>query len=98
MLPHANQRSSPRSLVVCPISLSFQFGEAHGVLRDISAGGIFFYSNFRPPLQMNINFSLRLKGKHITGTGEVVRVEESAPGAAIGVALKTSSYNESPAE
>lgn len=37
---------------------------------------------------MNIQFSLQLKDKHINGRGEVVRVEQSAPGAAIGIAVK----------
>lgn len=98
VLPYANRRSTPRSFVVCPISLSFHSGTAHGILRDISAGGIFFYSDFTPPLQMSITFSLRLKDKQITGVGEVVRVEQSTPGAAIGVAVKISSYDESPVE
>ena len=98
MLPHPNRRSSKRSSIVCPISLTFQSGTAYGVLRDISAGGIFFYSNFRPPLEMNINFSLQLKNKQITGTGEVVRVEESVPGAAIGVAVKILDRHESEVE
>lgn len=83
-----NQRSSPRRLIVCPISISSDSGTAHGILRDISEGGIFFYSSFRPSLGMNIQFSLQLKDKHINGRGEVVRVEQSAPGAAIGIAIK----------
>jgi len=98
VLPHPNRRSSKRSSIVCPISLTFKSGTAYGVLRDISAGGIFFYSNFRPTLEMNINFSVRLKNKQITGTGEVVRVEGGEPGAAIGVAVKILSSDESPVE
>ena len=47
---------------------------------------------------MNISFSVRLKDKQITGTGEVVRVEEGAPGAAIGVAVKILNSDESPVE
>lgn len=82
------QRSSPRTLAVCPISISFHSETAHGILRDIGAGGLFFYSNFRPTLGATIDFSLQMKGEHITGRGEVVRVEQSAPGAAIGVAVR----------
>lgn len=37
---------------------------------------------------MNIQFNLQLKDKNITGKGEVVRVEQSAPGAAIGIAVR----------
>src|SRR5215469_813490 len=87
---HTTQRSSKRSFIVCPISLSFESGAAHGILRDISQNGMFFYSNFKPPLQSSINFSLRLGKKHINGSGEVVRVEQSTPGAAIGVAVRIS--------
>jgi len=92
--PYSTQRSSPRALAVCPISVTFESCEAHGIVRDISAGGIYFYSSSKPPLHANISFSLRLKGKNITGTGEVVRVEQPAPGSAIGIAIKISSYNE----
>jgi hypothetical protein len=60
----------------------------------MSAEGIFFYLNSKPPLHTNINFSVRLEGKRITGIGEVVRVEQAAPGAAIGVAIKISSSNQ----
>lgn len=91
-IPYTTQRSSPRSFIVCPISLTFESGTTHGIVRDISEDGIFFYSNFKPPLQANIHFSLRLKGKNITGSGEVVRVEQNAPGAAIGIAVKISGY------
>lgn len=85
---YRNQRSSPRRLIVCPISFSSDAGAAHGILRDISEGGIYFYSNFKPSLGLNIEFSLQLKEKNMTGRGEVVRVEQSAPGAAIGIAVK----------
>ncbi|HKE31852.1 MAG TPA: PilZ domain-containing protein [Candidatus Angelobacter sp.] len=91
---YKTQRSSPRALAVCPISVTFESCEAHGIVRDISEGGIFFYSSSKPPLHASINFSLRLKDKNISGTGEVVRVEQPAPGSAIGVAIKISSYNE----
>jgi hypothetical protein len=91
----SNERSSPRSLLFCPISVTFPEGEAHGILRDISSGGIFFYSSLKPALQTSINFVLHLKDKKLRGKGEVVRVEQSVPGAAIGVAVKISGYDES---
>ena len=91
---HVTERSSVRSFMVCPISLTFESGTAHGILRDISQNGMFFYSNFRPSLESTINFSLRLGEKTISGSGEVVRVEQSAPGAAIGVAVRVSNYQD----
>ena len=94
MVPHpTKQRSSPRSLVLCPVSISFQHETANGILRDISAGGIFFYSNFHPPLDARIDFIVQLKDKKIRGTGKVVRVEQSMPGAAIGIALHFSTQD-----
>jgi hypothetical protein len=87
---HTNHRSSRRSFVVCPITIESESGRAHGIVRDISAGGIFFYSNFRPVLHTNVNFVVQLKGRIIRGKGEIVRVQESTPGAAIGIAIKIS--------
>lgn len=92
VLRHPNKRSSPRTMIVCPISVTFQSGVAHGIVRDISTGGIFFYLNSKPQLHSEVSFSVRIKGENISGTGEVIRIEESAPGAAIGIAIKISSY------
>jgi len=89
---HANQRSSPRSFIVCPISVTFESQVVHGIVRDISAGGIFLYLNSSPPLHSEIDFSLKLGNENVTGSGQVVRIEEAAPGAAIGVAVRISSY------
>lgn len=85
---YANQRSSPRSFVVCPISISTPSGTTHGIVRDISAGGLFFYSKFTPSLEMNIDFTLTLDNKNISGKGQVIRIEQGVPHAAVGVALK----------
>lgn len=85
--PYPNQRSSPRSFVVCPISIATPSGATHGVLRDISASGLFFYSTLKPSLKTNLEFTLTFNDKQISGTGQVVRIEEGVPGAAIGIAL-----------
>lgn len=95
--PNINQRSSPRKLMVCPISINSPSGIAHGILRDVSVGGIFFYSKFRPSLGMTLQFSFRVNDRNVTGTGEVLRIEENAPGAAIGVAMKITSREEAEA-
>jgi len=92
--PDTNQRASARSFVVCPISVSFESSVHHGIVRDISANGIFFYVNSKLPLYTNIDFTVQLKDKNITGSGQVVRLEEGVPGAAIGVALKISTSAE----
>lgn len=74
--------------MICPISISTPSGQTYGIVRDISASGIFFYSNFKPSLEMNLDFNLTLKEKQIAGSGQVVRIEEGSAGAAIGIALK----------
>ena len=79
---------------MCPISVSFESSVHHGIVRDISATGIFFYVNSKLPLHTNIDFTVQLKDKNITGSGQVVRLEEGVPGAAIGVALKISTSAE----
>jgi len=97
MVPqYANQRSEPRSLVVCPISVSFESRVIHGIVRDISAGGIFLYLNSTLPLHSMVRFRLRLKDENLSGAGEVIRIEERVPGAAIGVAIRISSYDDAP--
>ena len=93
VLRYVTPRYTPRTPMVCPISVSFQSCTIHGIVRDISAGGIFVYLNSRPPLHTNVDFSLRLQDENVTGSGKVIRIEESTPGAAIGVAIKIYSFN-----
>src|SRR5215471_18489115 len=87
---YTHRRSSPRALVLCPIAVTFQSSTIHGIVRDISEQGIFFYLNSKPALNSSISFTLRMPNKSITGTGEVIRVEQAAPGAAVGVAIRIS--------
>ena len=93
VLRYVTPRYTPRTPMVCPISVSFQSCTIHGIVRDISAGGVFVYLNCRPPLHTEVDFSLRLDDGNVTGSGEVIRIEESRPGAAIGVVIKISRYN-----
>jgi predicted amino acid-binding ACT domain protein len=93
LAPQANQRCSPRSLVIFPISITGNDGaETHaGIVRDISKDGIFFYSSYKPQPQETITFILHMSGNKIACTGQVLRVEQKAPGAAVGVAVKIQS-------
>ena len=88
-----NKRCNPRSLVIFPISITGADGrETHsGIVRDISKEGIFFYSNYKPQLQEIITFVLHMSDNKIYCTGQVLRVEQKAPGAAVGVAAKIQS-------
>ena len=86
-----NKRCNPRSLVIFPISITGADGrETHsGIVRDISKEGIFFYSNYKPQLQEIITFVLHMSDNNkISGTGQVLRIEQKVPGAAVGVAVK----------
>ena len=85
-----NKRCNPRSLVIFPISITGANGkETHsGIVRDISKEGIFFYSNYKPQLQEIITFVLHMSDNKISGTGQVLRIEQKVPGAAVGVAVK----------
>ena len=93
VLRYVTPRYTPRTSMVCSISVSFQSCTIHGIVRDISAGGIFVYLNSKLPLHTKVDFSLRLQDGNVTGSGEVIRIEESTPGAAIGVVIKISRYN-----
>jgi hypothetical protein len=90
---HLNKRCSPRSLVIFPISITGANGrETHsGIVRDISKDGIFFYSNYKPQPQEIITFVLHMSTNKISCTGQVLRIEQKAPGAAVGVAVKIQS-------
>ena len=97
LAPSINKRCNPRSLVIFPISITGADGrETHsGIVRDISKDGIFFYSNYKPQPQEIITFVLHMSDNKISGTGQVLRVEQKAPGAAVGVAAKIQSSSAS---
>jgi hypothetical protein len=93
LAPQVNTRLNPRSLVIFPISIIGVGGtETHsGIVRDISKDGLFFYSSYEPQPQEIITFVLHMSGNKISCTGQVIRVEQKAPGAAVGVAVKIQS-------
>lgn len=93
LAPQVNKRSTPRSLVIFPISITkTNGGETHsGIVRDISKEGVFFYSNYTPQPQDVISFVLHMSDNKIMCTGQVLRVEHKAPGAAVGIAVKIQS-------
>jgi PilZ domain len=61
------------------------------IVRDVSATGIFFYSDFKPPLGAGLTLTVdnRTSGGNtrIRFEGKVVRVEQVRVGAAPGIAL-----------
>lgn len=95
MTHYPHHRSSPRTFVVLPITIKPERGEPHiGVVRDLSKEAIFFFTHFKPRLHSKLSFTLQIAGSSIPGAGEVIRVQQAAPGVAVGVAL---SLQDSPA-
>lgn len=92
-----DRRTSPRIFAMLPISISAHAGAEPrpGITRDLSTDGIFFYSNATPSLHSNISLVLQVNGAKIPCSGEVVRVEDRGPGAAVGVAVMIQDDNRS---
>ena len=61
------------------------------MIRDVSATGIFFYSDFKPPVGARVSLTLEIRtstgNTRIRCDGKVVRVEQIRAGAAPGIAL-----------
>lgn len=61
------------------------------MIRDVSATGIFFYSDFKPPVGARVSVALDFRtsagNTRIRCEGKVVRVEQVREGAAPGIAL-----------
>lgn len=70
-----------------------------GVLRDISEDGVFFYSDFKPPLGTEVRIIFIPAGfgrPRIYCEGRVVRVEQVRTGAAPGIAVHLTNRNAVP--
>jgi len=94
------QRAAYRSLVRLPVTIKTSPSdptEHVGLLMDLHRRGIFFYSDFMPRHGAHVEFLIVLrrtqrKAISVACQGKVVRVEEAAPGAAIGIALSVENY------
>ena len=92
------RRSTPRILARRTVRLTFESPseqERVALMRDISAKGVYFYSDFLPNLGDELDFVLQfLSVSHQVRfhfKGHVVRVEYPAPGCAPGVAVSFNS-------
>ncbi len=89
------QRAASRTLVVLSATVQFQ-GKGHvGLIRDISREGMFVYSDFTPKVGETVRVEIKEKDKssdRVLCSGTVVRVESKSSGAAVGIALKITSY------
>ena len=91
----AEQRTSMRRKVnvcgeiACPLA-----GDAKhlALIRDVSATGIFLYSNFDPPLGTDLTVAFTMPGAEgyveVICQGRVIRREEYPAGAATGIAAR----------
>ena len=88
--PHRNRRGKSRTLLVLPVSVAMEYGQHHAVIRDISASGMFLYSNFTPPVGAEIELKVTTptaKHHRLTYRAIVVRVTSGVTGAAVGIGL-----------
>lgn len=94
-----DQRNASRFFVTAATKIRIGEGCAEhvGLVRDLSGNGIFVYSDFAPECGSRLEVILRtskMRPRHVSIAcrGKVVRVEPSATGAAIGIALAVDEY------
>jgi len=78
------KRSSPRAFMHAPMEVkcSAAPGVRLGMVRDLSRDGIFFYSDFKPPIGSRLSLMVVLSGQghNVSCRATVVRVEQVAVG------------------
>jgi PilZ domain-containing protein len=89
--PERNRREKSRTLLILPVSLRLGYGEHQAIIRDISATGMFLYSDFAPPVGAEIELKVTLppsaKRPRLTYRAMVVRLTTGVTGAAVGIGL-----------
>lgn len=81
-------RAFKRYLVLASRTITWSGISRLALVRDISRGGLFFYSNFEPAVGDNIEVVSSRGSRCSRIRGAVVRVEPHAPGAAVGIAIR----------
>lgn len=95
------QRAAHRRFVRLPVTIKTSLSDPNehvGLLMDLHRRGIFFYSDFTPRHGSQVEFLIVLRSRRpkpisVACRGKVVRVEEAAPGSAIGIALSVENYS-----
>lgn len=89
--PASNRREKSRTLLILPVSVRLGYGEHVGIIRDVSASGMFLYSDFTPPIGAEIELKLTLpaptRPRLVTYRGIAVRLASGVTGAAVGIGL-----------
>ncbi len=99
--PRYEQRAAVRKAVCLSATVSCaapQCQDKIGLIRDVSASGIFFYSNLSPEMGSTVTLSFTIPPSdhsaqddptgEITCTGKVIRVVQFSEGAATGIAIR----------
>ncbi len=85
-----NRRGNSRTLLILPVSIGLGYTRHQGVIRDISASGMFLYSNFTAPIGAEIELKLTPPSPgalKATYRAIVARVTCGVSGAAVGLGL-----------
>jgi len=90
-MTYHRRRSSPRRSIhaSAEVKCSAVPGTHVGLVRDVSRHGIFFFSDFKPPIGSRLDLALA-GADRLSYQATVVRVEQVAPGAAPGIAARLS--------
>ncbi len=100
MAMNSQERRERRVFVKLPVRLNVagDLREHVGFVRDMSAHGMFFYSDLRPTLGSQMEFVMHLPERVLEAAvvscrATVVRVEGHVAGAATGIALRIEECN-----
>lgn len=88
--PRCNGRGKTRSLLILPVSIGLGYGRHQGVIRDISASGMFLYSDFTAPIGAEIELKVTSStpgARPAIYRAIVVRLTAGVSGAAVGIGL-----------
>lgn len=89
--PGRNRREKSRTLLILPVSINLGYGRHQAIIRDISATGMFLYSDFAPPVGAEIELKVTpppsAKRSRLTYRAIVVRLTTGVTGAAVGIGL-----------
>lgn len=89
--PHRNRREKSRTLLILPVSIGLGYTEHIALIRDVSASGMFLYSDFTAPIGAEIELKVTppvpTKASSVTYRAIVVRLTSGVSGAAVGIGL-----------
>ncbi len=60
MLHHGRRREKSRTLLILPVSVRLGYREHVDIIQDVSASGIFLYSDFKPPIAAEVELKVTL--------------------------------------